>query len=103
MLKILRDRTFLFFFMGNIISLIGFGFNLIAVSWLVLEETNSEFALGKIMAVATMPGLLLALIAGVIIDKVNRKWLLVNLDIFRLIIVSVFIYMHTNYGFSLRT
>ena len=103
MLKILRDRTFLFFFMGNIISLIGFGFNLIAVSWLVLEETNSEFALGKIMAVATMPGLLLALIAGVIIDKVNRKWLLVNLDIFRLIIVSIFIYMLTNYGFSLRT
>ena len=103
MLKILRDRTFLFFFMGNIISLIGFGFNLIAVSWLVLEETNSEFALGKIMAVSTMPGLLLALIAGVIIDKVNRKWLLVNLDIFRLIIVSIFIYMLTNYGFSLRT
>ena len=100
MLKILRDRTFLFFFMGNIISLIGFGFNLIAVSWLVLEETNSEFALGKIMAAATMPGLLLALVAGIIIDKVNRKWLLVNLDIFRLIVVSVFIYMLTSYGFS---
>ena len=101
MLKILRDRTFLFFFMGNIISLIGFGFNLIAVSWLVLEETNSEFALGKIMAAATMPGLLLALVAGIIIDKVNRKWLLVNLDIFRLIVVSVFIYMLTTYGFCL--
>ena len=101
MLKILRDRTFLFFFMGNIISLIGFGFNLIAVSWLVLEETNSEFALGKIMAAATMPGLLLALVAGIIIDKVNRKWLLVNLDIFRLIVVSVFIYMLTTYGFSI--
>ena len=101
MLQILRDKTFLLFFMGNIISLIGFGFNLIAVSWLVLEETNSEFALGKIMAVATMPGLILALIAGVIIDKVNRKWLLVNLDIFRLIVVSVFIYMLTTYGFCL--
>ena len=89
--------------MGNIISLIGFGFNLIAVSWLVLEETNSEFALGKIMAAATMPGLLLALVAGIIIDKVNRKWLLVNLDIFRLIVVSVFIYMLTTYGFSITT
>ena len=101
MLKILRDRTFLLFFIGNIISLIGFGFNLIAVSWLVLEETNSEFALGKIMAVATMPGLLLALIAGIIIDKVNRKWLLVNLDIFRLVVVSVFIYLLNTDGFSL--
>ena len=101
MLKILRDRTFFLFFMGNIISLIGFGFNLIAMSWLVLEETNSEFALGKIMAVATMPGLILALVAGVIIDKVNRKWLLVNLDIFRLIVVSTFIYMLNTTGFNL--
>lgn len=103
MFNILRDRTFLFFFLGNIISLIGFGFNLIAVSWLVLEETGSEFALGKIMAVATMPGLLLALFAGIIIDKVNRKWLLVNLDIFRLIVISVFIYLLTQKGFNLTT
>ena len=102
MIKILRDRTFLFFFLGNIISLVGFGFNLIAVSWLVLEETNSEFALGKIMAVATMPGLLLALVAGIIIDKVNRKWLLVNLDIFRLIVISVFIYLLIHKGFNLK-
>ena len=87
--------------MGNIISLIGFGFNLIAMSWLVLEEPNSEFALGKIMAVSTMPGLILALVAGVIIDKVNRKWLLVNLDIFRLIVVSIFIYMLNTTGFNL--
>ena len=101
MIKILRDRTFLFFFLGNIISLVGFGFNLIAVSWLVLEETNSEFALGKILAVATMPGLLLALVAGIIIDKVNRKWLLVNLDIFRLIVISVFIYLLIHNGFNI--
>ena len=32
MLSILKQRTFLLFFLGNIISLIGFGFNLIAVS-----------------------------------------------------------------------
>jgi len=31
MLKILGNRTFLLFFLGNIISLVGFGFNLIAV------------------------------------------------------------------------
>jgi len=101
MFRILTNKTFLFFFLGNIISLIGFGFNLIAISWLVLEETQSEFALGKIMAVATMPGLILALVTGVIIDKVNRKWLLVNLDIFRLIIIGAFIYLLQNDGFSL--
>ena len=101
MLKILGNRTFLLFFLGNIISLVGFGFNLIAVSWMVLEETGSEFSLGKIMAAATTPGLILALVAGIIIDKVNRKWLLVILDAFRVIIISVFIYYFNIDGFSL--
>ena len=73
MLKILKNPTFLLFFLGNVISLIGFGFHIISISWLVLEETNSEFSLGKIMATATAPGLILALFAGVIIDKVNRE------------------------------
>ena len=66
------------FFMGNIISLVGFGINIIAISWLVLEKTNSELSLGIIMATSTAPGLFLALFAGFIIDKVNRKFLSVS-------------------------
>ena len=93
MVRLLKNYTFMLFFMGNIISLIGFGLNLIAVSWMVLEETGSEYALGKIMAAATMPGLILAIFAGVIIDKVNRKWLLVFLDIFRMFVVIGFLYV----------
>ena len=91
MLNLLKNKTFLLFFFGNVISLIGFGLHIIAVSWMVLEKTGSEYTLGKIMASATAPGLVLALFAGVIIDRVNRKWLLVNLDIFRMIVVVSFL------------
>ena len=91
MLTLLRNPTFTLFFLGNAISLIGFGLNLISISWLVLEETGSELALGKIMAAATIPGVLLALFAGVIIDRMNRKWLMVILDIVRMVIIIVFL------------
>ena len=91
MLSILKKPTFLLFFLGNITSLIGFGFNLIAVSWLVLSETGSEFALGKIMASATVPGLIISFFTGYIIDKTNRKWLMVFLDIFRIVTISSFL------------
>ena len=60
MLSILKNPTFLLFFLGNITSLLGFGFNLIAVSWLVLEKTGSEIVLGQIIAAATIPGLFIA-------------------------------------------
>ena len=82
-------------------SLVGFGFNLIAISWMVLEKTGSEYALGKIMASATAPGLMLALFAGVIIDRVNRKWLLVYLDLFRLVVVASFLLVLSQYEFQL--
>ena len=101
MYRLLKNSTFLLFFLGNIISLVGFGLHVIAISWMVLEKTGSEFALGKIMASATAPGLFLALFAGVIIDKVNRKWLLVNLDIFRMLVITGFLIILSNYGFEL--
>ena len=102
MLSILKNRTFLLLFMGNTISLIGFGFNLVGVSWLVLEVTGSELALGKIMAMATVPGVLLALFAGIIIDKVNRKWLLVVLDLFRMVVVGSFVILLIQNRFSMN-
>ena len=100
MYQLLKNKTFLLFFLGNMISLIGFGFNLIAISWLVLEKTNSEFKLGKILAMATMPGLFLAFFAGIIIDKVNRKWLLVYLDLFRMVVLFTFLYIIITRGFE---
>ena len=97
MIKLLKNKTFLLFFFGNVMSLIGFGFNLIAVSWMVLEKTGSEYALGKIMASATAPGIALALFAGVIIDRVNRKWLLIYLDLFRMsVVVSFLVILNQN-------
>ena len=101
MLTILKNRTFLLLFLGNTISLIGFGFNLVGVSWLVLEVTGSELALGKLMAMATVPGVLLALFAGIIIDKVNRKWLLVILDLFRMVVVGTFVILLVQDRFSM--
>ena len=101
MTKLLKNRTFLLFFSGNIMSLVGFGFNLIAISWMVLEKTGSEYALGKIMATATAPGLALALFAGVVIDRVNRKWLLVYLDLFRMVVVISFLIILYRYDFQL--
>ncbi len=84
--RLLRNQAFARFFIGNVISLIGWGFSYIAVSWLVLDITGSKLALGELVAVSTLPGLVIALYAGTIIDRMNRKHLLVIIDIYRGII-----------------
>lgn len=87
--KLFRNRTFALFFTGNVISLIGWGFNFIAVGWIVLEQTGSKLALGKLNAITMLPGLAIAVYAGAIIDRMNRKHLLVFLDLMRMAAVAV--------------
>lgn len=88
-LYLFKNKTFSLFFTGNAISLIGWGFNFIAVGWIVLERTGSAIALGKINAIAILPGLMIATFAGAIIDRMNRKHLLVCLDLFRFFTVLI--------------
>lgn len=88
-LKLFKNRTFALFFIGNSISLIGFGFSFIAVGWVIMEATGSTVALGKINALGTLPGLVIALFAGTIIDRTNRKHLLVYLDSYRMVFVAL--------------
>ncbi|MFQ6605733.1 MAG: MFS transporter [Fidelibacterota bacterium] len=96
--RLLKNQAFTFFFIGNAISLIGWGFNFIAVGWIILDRTGSVLALAKINIVATLPGLAIAIYAGSIIDRMNRKHLLVFLDIFRLVsVIAVPILMWLGY------
>ncbi len=95
---LLKNRAFALFFVGNAISLIGWGFNFIAVGWIVLERTGSVLSLAKINIIATLPGLAIAIYAGSIIDRMNRKRLLVFLDTFRMLsVVAVPILMWLGY------
>jgi MFS family permease len=86
-----KNRTFSLFFFGNAVSLFGWGLNFIAVSWIVIDMTGSELMLGKINALATLPGVIIAFYAGTIIDRMNRKHLLVIIDIYRMIAVAIIV------------
>jgi len=81
--RVWQNRAFRYFFFGNGVSLFGFGIHFIAVAWIVLDRTGSEMAVAKLFTLAHLPGLVVALYGGVIIDRVNRKHLLIFLDLFR--------------------
>ncbi len=65
---------------GQSISLIGTWMQMAAQSWLVLSLTNSATALGVIVALQTLPVLLLAPYGGVIADRVNKRRLMIALQ-----------------------
>ncbi|MGH9106720.1 MAG: MFS transporter [Acidimicrobiales bacterium] len=76
----LQVPNFRRFFYGQSTSLIGTWMQSIAQSWLVLDLTHSSTALGAVVAIQTVPFLVLGPYAGVIADRTDKRRLMVALQ-----------------------
>jgi MFS family permease len=75
--RALRHRNFRLFFGGQSISLIGTWMTRIATAWLVYRLTKSSLLLGTVSFAGQIPTFLLAPFAGVLVDRLNRRNVLV--------------------------
>src|SRR5579871_4697012 len=90
MRDILGNRPLRFVFAANLISMVGSGMNSAAVAWYILKATHSEMALGTFAVLQTIPAMIMLPFTGVVIDREDRRRLVMWLDAVRaLIIVSV--------------
>ena len=87
--RALRHRNFRLFFIGQLISLIGTWMQMVAQSWLVLKLTNSSLMLGVVSFASFMPIVLVALFAGVVVDHVDRRRLIIGAQ--TLLMISAFV------------
>jgi MFS family permease len=65
---------------GQSISLAGTWMQSIAQSWLVLELTHSATALGVVVALQTLPTLVLGPYGGVVADRVDKRRFMIGLQ-----------------------
>src|SRR5260370_30559665 len=82
-----RVPGFPFFFFAMFVSLFGTGMNFAGVSWYVLGATQSTVKVSLIVILVTLPGLVVPPFGGVLIDRVDRRYLGITLDMARAIIV----------------
>jgi MFS family permease len=68
------------YFTGQAISMVGTWMQSIAQSWLVLELTGSGTALGIVVALQTLPILILGPYGGVIADRMDKRRLMIGLQ-----------------------
>jgi MFS family permease len=88
MRAILSQRPLRFVFAANLISMLGSGMNSAAVAWYILQATHSEQALGTLVVVQTIPAMLMLPFTGVIIDREDRRRLVMGLDAVRAVIIA---------------
>ncbi|MGC9291397.1 MAG: MFS transporter [Acidobacteriaceae bacterium] len=74
--RALRHSNFRLFFGGQSISLIGTWMTRIATAWLVYRLTRSALLLGTVSFAGQIPVFLLAPLAGVLVDRMDRRTVL---------------------------
>ena len=90
MRSILQKRELRLVFLANVVSMLGSGMNSAAVTWFILQATHSETALGTLVVLQTLPAMMMLPFTGVIIDREDRRHLVMILDGARgLIILTV--------------
>jgi len=71
--RALRHKNYRYYWFGQAISVIGSWMQNMAMQWLALELTNSALLLSIVTAVEQVPVMILSLFAGAILDRKQKK------------------------------
>jgi len=82
------NKNFKYYFFGSSISNIGNGMQFTANAWLALKFTGEASSVGWIMVLTMLPNIVLAPFIGVFVDRIERKFISVAVDVFRFLILS---------------
>jgi MFS family permease len=90
--QLLRDnRNYRYTWIGQIVSEVGDHFNNIAVFSLALATTHSGLVVSGIMIARAISNVLAGPIAGVLLDRMNRKHVMIASDSIRAVLAALFI------------
>src|SRR3954454_15833811 len=82
-----QNRAFLTLWGGQSLSVFGTQVTQFALPWLVLDINHSAFSVGALSAISFLPYLIFALPAGVIVDRWNRRAIMLVCDAARGLLV----------------
>src|SRR5881275_2066696 len=69
----LRSPNYRLWLLGGTISLLGDQFYLVALPWLVLQQTGSALTMGTILMAGAIPRAVLMLMGGVVSDRISPR------------------------------
>ena len=89
-----RNRNFRLLYIGQTISQLGDWFNAVAVFALLLDLTGSATAVAWMMIVQFLPVALVGPLAGVVVDRVDRRRLMIVTDLVRGALILALLLIH---------
>ena len=89
----MKNKNFIIIVIGQIISVFGNAIQRFSMSLYLLEFTGSTAAFARILAISTIPYILFAPIAGMLSDNVNKKKIMVYLDLICSVLIGSYAFI----------
>jgi len=86
-----RNRNYRYTWLGQIVSEVGDHFNTVAVFSLALANTGSGLVVSGLMISRALPMILAGPLAGVLLDRMDRKRLMIASDLVRAAVAAMFV------------
>src|SRR5579864_4874550 len=85
----LRNAKYRLWLIGGTISFLGDQFYMVALPWLILQQTGSAVAMGTVMMAGSIPRALLMLMGGALSDRVSARRIMMTTATARTICLAV--------------
>jgi MFS transporter, DHA3 family, macrolide efflux protein len=92
--QLLRNRSFMALWIGQLISFIGDYFNYLAIPITINQLTGSPAMVGLSFISNALPSLLLGPVAGVFVDRWDRRKVMIASDVLRGLLVLLLLLVH---------
>ena len=90
-----HNRSFRLLWYGQFVSQLGDWFDSIALFALLLRLTHSGAAIGLLLVAQFLPSAVVGLGAGVVVDRLSRKTVMIAADLGRAMLVLLFLLIHS--------
>src|SRR3954451_12557643 len=89
-----RRRDFALFWSAQTVSVAGDAFSLVAIPFLVYHQTHSVARMTTLTAVAGVATIVAGVVAGPLVDRFDRRRLMILCDLARLVVFGVVPFYH---------
>lgn len=81
-----RHRAFFWLWLGVVVSSVGMWAQTVGAQWLFVDDPNAATIVTLVQTASTLPMMLLALPAGVLADAFDRRWLLLAVQVYFVVV-----------------
>jgi MFS family permease len=90
---LLRNRNFMFLWFVSVAIVLAIELFSVTIMVTIFEQTDSTLQAAGTMVARTLPAFLLGPVAGVLVDRFPRKYVIISMDLIRVILVGITIFL----------